>query len=218
MNQTNTKSKSQIWGWDWICIQFGNYSHSLKSFRYSPMIGVWKYSGNEVWKHLVIWRVGYLDQSGVFGFDKSLHHRVNVQCGVKTPKWKWQTSTHLSSISNSDLNSFEFCKSVRLRSQESFGRQSSLRTTDSNQVFGIGAQDCGIYASAVCVHIKNGAPELRGSHIEACPVSWSDEGFPISSCCKVPDGRQVNIGGRWTPSIRLCELEGISSRQYFPIL
>ena len=124
MNQTNTKSKSQIWGWDWICIQFGNYSHSLKSFRYSPMIGVWKYSGNEVWKHLVIWRVGYLDQSGVFGFDKSLHHRVNVQCGVKTPKWKWQTSTHLSSISNSDLNSFEFCKSVRLRSQESFGRQS----------------------------------------------------------------------------------------------
>ena len=142
MNQMDTNNKSQIWGWDWICIQFGKYSHSLKSFRYSQMIevgkyshslksfrysqmiGFGKYSGNEVWKHLVIWRVGYLDQSGVFGFDKSLHHRVNVQCGVKTPKWKWQTSTHLSSISNSDLNSFEFCKSVRLRSQESFGRQS----------------------------------------------------------------------------------------------
>ena len=67
-----------------------------------------------------------------------------------------------------DLNNLEFCKSVRLRSQESFGRQSSLRTTDSNQVLGIGAQDCGIYASAVCVHIKNGAPELRGSHTEGC--------------------------------------------------
>ena len=92
----------------------------------------------------------------------------NVQCGVKRPNGSDRRRPIYLPFQLEDLKNLEFCKSVRLRSQESFGRQSSLRTTDSNQVLGIGAQDCGIYASAVCVHIKNGAPELRGSHTEGC--------------------------------------------------
>ena len=72
----------------------------------------------------------------------------------------------------------------------------------ATKFLGLEAQDCGIYASVVCVHIKNGAPELRGSHNECC-LQWSLQ-FPyfvIQTPTTSPTPTKVDIGGCWTPSI-----------------
>ena len=207
----DTKSQSKIWVWDWICIQFGKYSHSLKSFwysqmielgkyshslksfRYSQMIGFGKYSGNEVWKHLVIWRAG-LDQSGVFGFDKSLHHRVNVQCGVKTPKWKWQASTHLSSISTWRFEQFRILQKCEAAKPGEFW-EAILPSYDRQQpsVRDRSPRLWNIRFCSVCSHQERStwATWLTHGGLPPSPM-WVSR---FRHCAKRP------IGGRWTPSI-----------------
>ena len=103
-----------------------------------------------------------------------------------------------------DLKNIGFCKSVRLRSQESFGSQSSLRTTDSNQVFGVrGPRLWNIRFCSVCSHQERSTWATWLTHWGLPPGVKSMWGslFRHANSNDLPNIRQVDIGGLWTPSI-----------------
>ena len=104
-----------------------------------------------------------------------------------------------------DLKNIGFCKSVRLRSQESFGSQSSLRTTDSNQVFGVrGPRLWNIRFCSVCSHQERSTWATwltQGGLPPGLSPMWVFWFRHHAKSNDLPNTSQVDIGGRWTPSI-----------------
>lgn len=135
----------------------------------------------------------------------------NVQCGVKTPKWKWQTSTHLSSISTWRFEQFWILQKCEAAKPGEFW-EAILPSYDRQQpsVRDRSPRLWNIRFCSVCSHQERStwATWLTHGGLPPSPM-WVSR---FRHCPKRP------IGGRWTPSILQPVLWNfvMACRQCFP--
>ena len=206
--------------------------------RESPIVSVNLYQGNQVeasgdikrWLLWPMWRLWFGQIIAACQLGKGLHKYMCLIGKSKRlyhscPFWikcKWKASTYtLISLSwRKPLKTLQKCETAK--PGEFLGVNPPFRTTDSNQVFGVrGPRLWNIRFCSVCSHQERSTWATwltQGGLPPGLSPMWVFRFRHHAKSNDLPNTSQVDIGGRWTPSIMLRESEGISSRQYFPIL